>query len=143
MRKLRAFLAIAAVATTAAFTTGCGDYVGVEEMNKVSFDIAVNRNDWIWNRDMGSYVYTFEDISQLTPYIIKEGFYHTYLYRMDGTVKVRETLPYIEYGEGNNGLWQRHFACDYSPYAITFYIRNADFFNRAPETLTFRFVAVW
>ncbi len=143
MRKVKTFLAMAAVAVTGALTTSCGDFVEVEGTDKISFDITVDRYDWIWNPGMGSYVYTFEDIGELTPYIIENGFYHTYLYRMDGTVKVRETLPYIEYGEGNNGLWQRHFACDYSPYAITFYIRNADFFNRAPETLHFRFVAIW
>ena len=143
MRTLRTFLAIAAVAVTAAFTTSCGDIVEVVDVKKVSFDITIDRDHWAWNSDLGSWVNTVYDISELTPNIIEKGLYHMYLYRMDGNVEVRETLPYIEYGEDNRGLWQRHFACDYGPYAITFYIRNADFNNRAPETLHFRFVAIW
>ncbi len=143
MKNLRTFWAIAAVAATAALTTSCGDIVEVVDVKKVSFDITVDRDHWVWNPNMGSWVNTVYDIAELTPNIIEKGFYHMYLYKMDGDVEVRETLPYIEYGESGNGLWQRHFACDYGPYAITFYIRNSDFYDRAPETLYFRFVAIW
>lgn len=159
MKKLFMILAAAATIGAASLTTACEGPMGPVgppgqngrdgrdgDLQSVSFPITIYANDWRWDAEHGNYFYVFDNISELTPYVMEYGFYHTYYSWVDRDNQlVQETLPTTVYNMENDGYqWEYTTTCDYSPYTIVFYVRYSDFERgELPATMDFRFVAVW
>ncbi len=158
MKKLFTTLAAAALIAGAALTTACEGPMGPVgppgrdgqngrdgKLQSVSFPITIYADDWRWDAGRGCYFFVFDDIEELTPYVIEKGLYHMYYNWVDDYGElVQETLPAIVYHREPNGyMWEYTMSCDYSPYTIVFYAQYSDFDAGEPETLNFRFIAVW
>lgn len=153
MKKLLAILAVVFFVTSCEGPMGPPGPAGQDGrdgedgyLQQVSVPITIQSEHWVREPKVGPLLYYYYrmDMPELTKYVINNGFFYTYYSWNDGNILVQEGTGYTYYNETKDRkLYSVTVATDYNVEEMTFYVRVSDFHDERPETMKFRFVAIW